>query len=222
VAQVDAMSGGRVEFGIGAGWYEREHRAYGLPFPDLGERFDRLTEQLEIVTGLWATAGGFTFHGKHYEVLDSPGLPKPVQRPGPPVVIGGMGARRTPNLAARYAAEYNVAFQSLEAARAQFARVDEACSRVGRDPASMRRSVALVACVGRDETEVARRAAAIGRDVEELRANGLAGSPAQVVETVGRWIEATKIVRVYLQVLDHCDLAHLELIGASVLPAFST
>jgi alkanesulfonate monooxygenase len=221
VAQVDAMSGGRVEFGIGAGWYQREHEAYGLPFPDLGERFDRFAEQLEVITGLWATEGGFTFRGKHYQVLDSPGLPKPTQRPGPPVIVGGMGARRTPDLAARFAAEFNVAFQLPGAAAAQFARVDEACRRIDRDPASMRRSLALVACVGRDDAEVSRRAAAIGRDVAELRANGLAGSPAQVIDTLGRYRETTGITRVYLQVLDLSDLAHLELLGSAVLPAFA-
>jgi F420-dependent oxidoreductase-like protein len=221
VAQVDAMSGGRVEFGLGAGWYEREHQAYGLRFPDVAERFDRLAEQLEIITGLWATEGGFSFHGKHYEVIDSPGLPKPAQRPGPPVVMGGMGARRTPDLAARFAAEFNVAFQPAEVAKTQFARVDEACRRIDRDPTSMRRSVALVVCVGGDDAEVARRAAAIGRDVGELRTNGLAGSPAEVIDTLGRFAEGTGIARVHLQVLDLSDLAHLELLGTEVLPAFT-
>ncbi|HUR73460.1 MAG TPA: LLM class F420-dependent oxidoreductase, partial [Sporichthya sp.] len=146
VAQVDAMSGGRVEFGLGAGWYDREHQAYGLRFPDVGERFDRFAEQLEVITGLWATDGGFSFSGKHYEVSDSPGLPKPAQRPGPPVIIGGVGAKRTPDLAARFAAEFNVAFQSLDVATKQFGRVDEACRRVERDPASIRRSMAFVVC----------------------------------------------------------------------------
>jgi len=219
VAQVDVMSGGRVEFGLGAGWFEREHQAYGLRFPDTGERFDRLAEQLEIITGLWATEGGFSFRGKLYEVIDSPGLPKPVQRPGPPVIMGGMGARRSPDLAARFAAEFNVAFQPLDATVAQFGRVDEACRRIDRDPASMRRSVALVVCVGRDEAEIARRAAAIGRDVDELRANGLCGTPAEAVDTLGRWQQATGMARVYLQTLDLSDLAHVELVGSEVIPA---
>jgi alkanesulfonate monooxygenase len=220
VAQVDAMSGGRVEFGLGAGWFEREHQAYGLRFPDTGERFDRLSEQLEIITGLWATDGGFSFRGKLYEVIDSPGLPKPVQRPGPPVIMGGMGAKRSPGLAARFAAEFNVAFQPPAAAQAQFGRVDEACRRAARDPASMKRSMALVVCVGRDDAEIARRAAAIGRQVEELRANGLCGTPAQVVDTIGHWVQGIGMARLYLQVLDLADLAHLELLGAEVLPAF--
>ncbi len=221
VAQVDGMSGGRVEFGLGAGWYEREHQAYGLRFPDTGERFDRFAEQLEVITGLWTTGGGFSFSGKHYEVIDSPGLPKPTQRPGPPVVIGGVGAKRTPALAAQFAAEFNVAFQPLETATTQFARVDDACRAIGRDPATMRRSLAQVVCVGRDDAEVARRAAAIGREVDELKENGLAGTPAEVVDKIGRLLEATGIVRVYLQTLDLADFDHVELIAAEVLPAFA-
>jgi alkanesulfonate monooxygenase len=217
VAQVDAMSGGRVEFGLGAGWYQREHEAYGLRFPDTGERFDRFSEQLEIITGLWATEGGFSFSGKHYEISDSPGLPKPAQRPGPPVIVGGVGAKRTPALAAEFAAEFNVAFQPLDLSVAQFARVDAACRAIGRDPATMRRSLAQVVCVGRDDAEVARRAAAIGREVEELKENGLAGTPAEVVDKLGRIVEATGIVRIYLQTLDLSDLNHVELIAAEVV-----
>src|SRR5579859_6280962 len=115
VAQVDQMSGGRVELGLGTGWFEAEHTAYGIPFPSLGERFDRLEEQLAIITGLWTAAEGqtFSFEGAHYRVADSPGLPKPAQRPRPPVLVGGLGARRTPRLAARFADEYNVAFRSI-------------------------------------------------------------------------------------------------------------
>ncbi len=180
-----------------------------------------MEEQLEVITGLWATEGGFDFSGKHYEVVDSPGLPKPAQRPGPPVIIGGVGARRTPDLAARFAAEFNVAFQDLDVAVNQFARVDEACRRIGRDPASVRRSYGFVVCVGRDDAEVARRAAAIGRDVDELKENGLAGTPAEVVDKLGRITEATGIARVYLQTLDLSDLDHIELIAAEVLPSWA-
>ncbi len=221
VAQVDVMSGGRIEFGLGAGWFEREHQAYGIRYPETRERFDRFAEQLEIITGLWATEGGFTFHGKHYEILDSPGLPKPSQRPGPPVICGGMGAKRTPDLAARFAAEFNVPFQPVDAAAAQFAVVDEACRRIDRDPATMRRSAALVICCGRDDAEIARRAAAIGREVDELHTNGLCGTPAEVVDTLGRYAEATGIDRVHLQLLDLSDLGHLDLLGSDVLPAFA-
>jgi F420-dependent oxidoreductase-like protein len=177
VAQVDAMSGGRVELGLGAGWFEEEHAAYGIPFPPVAERFDRLEEQLEIVTGLWGCAPGerFSFDGRHYRIADSPALPKPVQRPRPPVVIGGSGRRRTPELAARFADEFNVPFAPLDEVKQLYALADSACEAAGRDPQSLRRSVALVLCCGTDEAEVERRAAAIGRDPSELREHGAAG-----------------------------------------------
>jgi F420-dependent oxidoreductase-like protein len=220
VAQVDEMSGGRIEFGLGAGWYEAEHTAYGIPFPSLGERFDRYAEQLEIVTGLWETPRGetFSFQGKHYQLTDSPALPKPVQRPRPPVIIGGGGPKRTPALAARFADEFNVAFVDVDTAITQLDRVDAACGAAGRDPKSLRRSVAQVLCVGKDEAELARRAAAIGREVDEVRANGLAGTPAEVVDKLGTWRERTGITRVYLQVFDLDDLDHVELVAAEVAP----
>ena len=125
VAQVDEMSGGRVELGIGAGWFEAEHQAYAIPFPPLGERFDRLTEQLDIITGLWTTPVGETFDysGTHYTVVDSPALPKPAQSPHPPIIIGGGGAKRTPALAAQFAAEFNIPFAPLDMAKTQFERV---------------------------------------------------------------------------------------------------
>ncbi len=220
VAQADQMSSGRIEFGLGAGWFAEEHRAYGVPFPDLAERFDRYAEQLEIITGLWGTPEGetYSFSGRYYQFADSPALPKPVQRPGPPVLIGGGGRTRTPALAARFADEFNVPFMDIETARVQFERVAAACERIGRDPAQVLRSAALVVCVGRDESEVARRAGAIGREVGELRANGLAGTPAEVVDRIGRWREATGIDRVYLQLLDLSDLDHVELVAAEVVP----
>lgn len=220
VAQVDRMSGGRVDFGLGAGWFEAEHSAYGIPFPDVRERFDVLEDSLAVITGLWRTPAGETFShaGPTVTVTDSPALPKPAQRQGPPVVIGGHGKRRTPRLAARYADEFNVAFSGIEESAAQFDRVDRACRDVGRDPGEVIRSVALTACVGRDDAEVSRRAAAMGREVEELRTAGLAGSPAEVVERLGRWQEATRVGRVYLQLLDLTDLAHAELIAAEVMP----
>ncbi|MGY1594409.1 LLM class F420-dependent oxidoreductase [Geodermatophilus sp. SYSU D00708] len=219
VAQVDQMSGGRVELGIGAGWYEAEHRAYGIPFPELGERFDRYEEQLAVITGLWGTPVGqtFDFAGQHYQVSDSPALPKPVQDGGVPILVGGRGRRRTPRLAARYAAEFNVPFSSVEENAQLFAGVREACEESGRDPASVVFSSALVLCVGRDEAELARRAAAIGRGVEELRAQGAAGTPAEVVDVLGRYAEAGAS-RCYLQVLDLADLDHLDLVAAEVAP----
>ncbi|WNV83507.1 LLM class F420-dependent oxidoreductase [Umezawaea sp. Da 62-37] len=217
VAQVDAMSGGRVEFGFGAGWYEDEHSAYGIPFPPVGERFDRYAEQLEIITGLLGTPAGetFSFAGKHYRLTDSPALPKPVQSPVP-VLIGGVGAKRTPALAARFASEFNLPFQDFDTANRQFGRVAEACAAIGRDQAEITRSVALVTCVGRDDAEIARRAAKIGRGVDELRANGVAGTPAEVVDRLSRWRERTGVTRIYLQVLDIADLDQVELVAAEV------
>jgi len=218
VAQVDAMSGGRVELGIGAGWYEDEHTAYGIPFPPTGERFDRLEESVAIVTGLWGTPDGetFDFDGKHYRLTDSPALPKPAQSP-PPLIVGGKGKRRTPALAARYAAEFNVPFDSVDTSKRLFDGVRAACEEVGRDPGEMRLSNALVLCVGSDEQELARRAAAIGQDVDELRANGLAGMPSEVVDRIQEYV-AVGSTRFYLQVLDLSDLEHLDLVAEEVMP----
>jgi F420-dependent oxidoreductase-like protein len=219
VAQVDDMSGGRVELGIGAGWYEAEHAAYAIPFPGTAERFDRLEEQLAIITGLWDVPAGdrFSFAGKFYSVTDSPGLPKPVQRPHPPILIGGKGPRRTPQLAARYADEFNVAFVSLEDTGAAFGRVREACQAAGRDPGSLVYSAAQTVCCGRDEAELARRAQATGYDLAFLRAEALGGTPDEIVDRIGTFAELGA-TRMYLQVLDLHDLDHLELIASEVLP----
>ncbi|MFG1646748.1 LLM class F420-dependent oxidoreductase [Amycolatopsis sp. NPDC049252] len=220
VAQVDQMSGGRVEFGFGAGWYDAEHEAYGLTLPPPKERFDRYAEQLEIVTGLWKTPAGetYSFKGEHYSLTDSPALPKPAQSPAPPVIIGGSGKKRTPALAARFADEFNLPFADQETAAAQFARVEAAAREIGRDPKEILRSVALVVGVGRDDAEVERRASAIGRDVEGLRESGLAGTPAEVVDRIGQWRERTGITRVYLQLLDLSDLDQIDLIASEVAP----
>ncbi|MEU9331802.1 LLM class F420-dependent oxidoreductase [Streptomyces sp. NPDC048290] len=214
VAQVDQMSGGRIELGLGAGWFAEEHAAYGIPFPK--EKFGRLEEQLAIVTGLWETPVGDTFDydGTYYQLKDSPALPKPAQAKVP-VLIGGHGATRTPRLAARYADEFNVPFASIEDSARQFGRVRAAAEEAGRKGDDLVYSNALVVCVGKDDQEVARRAAVIGREVDELKANGLAGSPAEVVEKIGRYADAGAS-RVYLQVLDLDDLDHLELISAQV------
>jgi F420-dependent oxidoreductase-like protein len=219
VAQVDQMSGGRVELGIGAGWFEAEHSAYGIPFPGLGERFDRYEEQVAIVSGLWNTPPGetFDFPGEHYRVNGSPALPKPVQKGGIPLIVGGSGKKRTPLLAARFASEFNVPFASAADNARLFAGVRDACEETGRDPASLAYSSALVLCVGRDEAEIARRAAAIGRDVDELRRHGVAGTPAEAVDVLGRYAEAGA-QRVYLQVLDLADLDHLDLVATEVAP----
>ncbi|MBQ1111991.1 LLM class F420-dependent oxidoreductase [Streptomyces anulatus] len=214
VAQVDQMSGGRVELGLGAGWFEQEHKAYGIPFPK--EKFGRLEEQLAIITGLWETEVGttFSYDGTYYQLTDSPALPKPAQAKVP-VLIGGHGATRTPRLAAQYADEFNIPFASLEDTEKQFGRVRAAAQAHGRSPDDLVYSNALIVCTGKDDAEVARRAAAIGRDVEELKANGLAGSPAEVVDKIGSF-EAIGSSRIYLQVLDLDDLDHLELISSQI------
>jgi F420-dependent oxidoreductase-like protein len=222
VAQVDQMSGGRAELGIGAGWFGAEHAAYAIPFPDLGERFSRYEEQLAIITGLWETPEGqsFSFDGKYYTVTDSPALPKPAQRPRPPVLIGGTGPRRTPRLAARYADEYNVPFASITDTAAAFGRVRQACSAAGRDARPMTYSAAHVVCCGRSPAELERRAAAIGRELGDLRQNGIAGTPDEVAGRIADYA-GIGAARMYLQVLDLQDLEHLELLAAEVLPRVS-
>lgn len=219
VAGVDAMSGGRVELGLGSGWFEAEHQAYGIPFPTLKERFDILEEQLAVITGLWTTPTGetFSFDGKHYSLADSPALPKPVQAPHPPIIIGGGGKRRTPELAVRYASDFNVGFAGLEETATRFDRVRQFAAEANRDLATLTLSVALVLCVGKDDAEVARRAEAIGRQPDELRANGLAGTPAEVVEKFGRYAELGA-TRFYLQVLDLDDVAHIEYVASEIAP----
>lgn len=220
VAQVDEMSGGRVELGLGSGWFEKEHQAYGIPFPSVRERFDRLSEQLAIVTGLWTTPPGDTFDyaGKHYTVAGSPALPKPAQSPHPPIVIGGVGAKRTPALAAEYAAEFNLPFAPIDVARNQCRRVADAVSAAGRAADSMVYSCAFVLCAGRDDAEVARRAAVIGRELDELRSNSpLVGTPAEIVDKLGAWRDLG-VQRLYAQVLDLSDLEHLKLLAGEVMP----
>ncbi len=219
VAQIDHMSGGRIEFGLGAGWFEAEHTAYGIPFPSLRERFDRLEEQLAIITGLWEAPEGetFSFEGTHYQLTDSPALPKPAQRPRPPVLVGGAGTRRTPRLAARFADEFNMPFHTVEDSAAGFARVREACAAAGRSPSSMTYSVAHTVCCGKDDAEFRRRAAAIGREPENMRATGISGTPGEVAAKIAEFAEIGAD-RVYLQVLDLHDLDHLALIASDVMP----
>jgi F420-dependent oxidoreductase-like protein len=219
VAQVDQMSGGRVEFGLGTGWFEAEHTAYGIPFPPLGERFSRLEEQLAIITGLWETEVGqtFSFEGTYYQLKDSPALPKPAQHPRPPVLLGGAGARRTPQLAARFADEFNVPFHSVQDSAAAFGRVREACESAGRHPSSMVYSVAQTVCCGKDEAEFRRRAAAIGWEPDTIRETAVAGTPGEVAAKIAEFAEIGA-ERVYLQVLDLSDLDHLALIASDVAP----
>ncbi len=222
VAQVDAMSGGRVEIGLGAGWFDDEHMAYGVPFPPLGERFERLEEQFAILTGLWTLPVGerFQFDGRHYQLKDSPGLPKPVQQPHPPLIVGGGGAKRTPRLAATFADEFNLPFSSLADTEAQYVRVRAACEDRGRDAGTLRLSTAQTVCCGANDAEVERRAAAIGRKADELRAHGVAGTPDEVVERLQAFA-AIGAQSAYLQVLDLDDLDHVSLLAEEVLPRVS-
>lgn len=220
VAQVDQMSGGRIDFGFGAGWYEAEHGAYGLDFPELGERFDRYEEYLEQIVGLWSTPEGQTYshQGRFHSFTDSPALPKPSQQPGPPIVIGGRGKTRTPRLVARYASDFNVPFMALADIPETTTRVDAACEAIDRDPATLVKSAALVACIGATEADIARRAAAIGREVDELRENGLAGTYDEALAKLGDYASAG-VERVYLQILDLPDLDHVLEIGEHIIPA---
>ncbi len=217
VAQVDQMSGGRVELGIGAGWYEAEHTAYGFDFPDTPTRFDNLTDQLAIIDGLWNTPVGetFSYTGTVHSVSNSPGLPKPVQHPLP-IIIGGGGPKRTPALAAQYATEYNVAFHPFEAFVERKRRVEAACAAIDRQH-PLRYSMALVVCAGATEADVVRRAAAIGHDPAELRKDGAAGSADETASTIRRFVDAGA-ERIYLQVLDVSDLDHLDFIAGEVAP----
>jgi F420-dependent oxidoreductase-like protein len=222
VAQVDAMSGGRVELGLGTGWYDAEHTAFGIPFPSMRDRFDELEEQLAIITGLWSTPVGerFSYDGARHRVVDSPALPKPTQRPHPPIVMGGYGAKRTPMLAARYASEFNLPFADLDTFGAALARVEAACQSIDRDPVTMHRSVALCVACGENDAEIDRRATAAGHDPAGLREYGLAGTPEQVVAKIEAY-RAAGAQRVYLQVLDLDDLDHLDLLAARVMPEVS-
>jgi alkanesulfonate monooxygenase len=218
VAQIDAMSGGRIELGLGAGWFEQEHKNYGIPFPPLGERFERLEEQVEIITGLWSTPAGetYSFDGRHYQLTDSPALPKPIQKPHPPVIIGGHGPRRTPALAARFGSEYNAPFGDVAGSAAAFGRADNACEKIGRDPSTLVRSVAQILCCGKDEAEQTRRAERIGRQLEEMRGHGLAGTPAELLDKIGSFAEIG-VTRIYLQMHDLADLDHLQLVAEEVM-----
>jgi F420-dependent oxidoreductase-like protein len=216
VAGVDQMSDGRVELGLGAGWFAGEHEAYGIEFPGTDERFDRFAEQLAVIDGLWRTPADqrFSYDGKFYRLADAPGLPRPVQSPRPPIILGGSGRRRSATLAVRYADEYNAAFRSVGETWAVFDRVRAAAARAGRE---LRYSVAQTVCVATSQGRLAKRAAAIGWEVADVRDKGLGGSPAQVIDKIGQFAEAGASV-LYLQLLDLTDLDQLELIAAEVLP----
>ena len=218
-AEVDQMSGGRVEVGLGAGWFDAEHQAFGLPFPAVNERYDLLEDQLAILHGAWTAPAGATFEltGKTCAVSIAADTIRPHQRPHPPIVLGGQAGPRSARLAATYADEYNSAFVPAETMREIHDRIRKACEDAGRNPSTLVYSAAQVVCCGQDEDEIARRAKAIGREVAELRENGLAGTPAEVLDKLGRFAEHGA-ERFYLQVLDLTDLDHLRLIAEEVLP----
>jgi alkanesulfonate monooxygenase len=220
VANVDLMSGGRVELGIGAGWNDIEHRSYAIPFPPMGERFGMLEDQLRIITALWDAPVGdlVTVDGTHHSVVDSPGLPKPAQRPHPPIIIGGGGKSKTPRLAARYADEFNLPFAPIGFFVEQRDRVRAACDAIGRDPDDIVYSAALTVACGADDVEVERRAAKAGQPAAVMRERQLGGTPDEVVTKIKAFVDAGAS-RMYLQVLDLDDLDHLELLAAEVMPA---
>jgi F420-dependent oxidoreductase-like protein len=219
-AEVDVMSGGRLEFGLGAGWYEKEHLAYGIPFPPTaGERLARLGEQLEVITGLWETPIGTTFSyaGEYYQLSESPALPKPQQQPRPPLIIGGRGLRKTAALAARFAAEWNAPFQTIDGAREIGDARITACEAIGRDPSSLRSSIALATVIGDNDADIERRRAAASLDPERLTASGLYGTPEQIADRLSEYA-AVGVSRVYLQLLDITDVEQVALVGAELAP----
>jgi F420-dependent oxidoreductase-like protein len=212
VATADEMSGGRVELGIGTGWYQREHEAFGIPFPATKERFDRLAEQLEIITGLWGTEGQpFSFAGTHYRIDANPTPPRPAQRPHPPIIVGGTGLVRTPAIAARFADEFNGALS--DDLGESYARFDRACEQIGRDPATARHSAVLPVACATTPAEVTRRAEVIGS--EFIRRHAAIGSPALVADRVEDLRKAGADT-IYFHIYDIEDLDHVALLGATL------
>lgn len=218
-ATADAMSGGRIELGIGAGWYGQEHEAFGIPFPGLRERFDRLEESLSVITGMWTAPRGvlFSHDGTAFRSSGLRTPPRPAQSPHPPIIVGGTGPRRTPRLAARFADEFNAGFGSGAADR--YAAFRQACEAVGRDPDEARRSIVIPVCCGADQVEVDRRSEVIGsprlldaaaRGTSSAVADRLAGLVDEGADTI------------YLHIYDIDDLDHVRLLGAEVVPKVQT
>ncbi len=220
-AEVDQMSSGRLELGIGAGWFDREHEALGIDFPPLKERFDRMEDQLSILQLFQATPPDSTFNyeGKTVRLKDCPALPKAVQESGIPLIVGGGGPRRTPNLAARFASEFNLPFSSPTDFELQAERVKRACESLERDPKSMIFSSAQVLCIGRTEEELITRSQRIGRELSELRDNGVAGTLDEARERI-KSFQRLGVTRMYFQVLDEDDLDQVSLL-AELLDEFS-
>jgi F420-dependent oxidoreductase-like protein len=229
VVTADHVSGGRVELGMGAGWFEREHAAFGFAFPPMGERMELLAEQVEIVHRLWGGDGDeVTFAGAHYRLEACPALPRPLQRPHPPLIVGGGAGPRSAAIAARWADEYDLVYVDPAGAKDRVARVSAACEAIDRDPSSVRRSLLTKAIVGTDDDEVRRRVGALmartnesgdaGAFLDDLRASHVAGTVEQVVERLDEYA-AAGIQRVLLHQLVHDDLESVELIGREIVPA---
>jgi F420-dependent oxidoreductase-like protein len=216
VASVDQMSGGRICLGIGTGWYEREHHAFGIPFPAAGERFDRLEEALQILTGLWCTPPGerFSFAGRFWQLDECANFPALVQRPRPEIIVGGTGPRRTPLAAARFADEFNSG--SAEGCAERFANVRRVCEEIGRDPGTLRMSATIPVVCGATESEAHERLARLGEPGARMLARGVVGEPRAVVDALRSLADGCEIA--YLHIFDIDDLDHLRLIGAEVLP----
>jgi alkanesulfonate monooxygenase SsuD/methylene tetrahydromethanopterin reductase-like flavin-dependent oxidoreductase (luciferase family) len=226
-ATVDHISGGRIELGLGAGWMEREHRAFGFAFPEMPVRVEMFAEQLEIVHRLW-TEERVDFRGRHYTLEGAPGLPKPVQRPRPRLLVGGGGRRGTAGPAARFADEYNSPFVSPDDCAAIRARVERECERVGRDPATMAFSTMTGCLIGSTRSEALERARQLyGRVQREVdfetwlgryAQRSLVGSVDEVASRLREYEEAG-CERVMLQHLLHADLEPVRLIGRELAPA---
>src|SRR4051794_17635867 len=214
VVTVDHVTGGRVEVGLGAGWLEAEHRAYGFPFAATPERYDVLAEQLEVVHRSW-TEGPFSFKGMHYAIEELDALPKPVQRPHPPLIMGGNAGPRAAKLAARWADEYNTVYPTLGQIRERRAAIVAACEEACREPIPF--SVMTGFVIGADDAEVAERARALGQDPAALPEPWVTGTPDQFVARL-RELEEAGVERVMLQHLAHDDDAALDLLGREVLP----
>jgi F420-dependent oxidoreductase-like protein len=210
---VDHISGGRVEVGMGAGWLEAEHRAYGFPFGDMRTRLRVFAEQIEIVHRSWKP-GSFSFSGEHYEIQDLDALPKPVQQPHPTLIVGGRGGRGTIEPAASWADEYNTFSASPEEIRERHGRFAEAWERAGRDPGTLRFSAMVTSVVAEDEAGVRSRLGRIGRDPGST---GVVGTVEQAAERL-RELEDAGVQRVMLQHLLHDDLEGIELIGRELIP----
>jgi alkanesulfonate monooxygenase len=227
VTTVDEMSGGRVEVGVGAGWNDPEHSQLGLPFPEIGKRADLMEDELAILHGLWEEPDGWSFEGRQVTIRDAGFHSKPVQRPHPPIIVGGEGRPRSLRLAARYADEYNMSSAGPELCIDRFAQLDDECRKIGRDPSTMRRSVMVGFLVGADEAEFQRRVrdllvmvgdegADAGAWLEEHRPRWIVGTPEQARAMAARFA-ATGADRLMLQTMLPRDHAMIELVARELI-----